>query len=141
MAKFGNKGKLSFAVGIADLKSFILQILILMEWNTINIRKKVFAIIIIVLDIILLIMVIRVYCFPNKRELLMRKESEEKSIKMNKNNKVKQQRKDEDVDHDSDDENDESLKEFSNYTNNWNLAIDIISVIIVVIEATASGLD
>jgi hypothetical protein len=129
MSKFGNKGKLSFAVGIADLKSFILQILILLEWNSIDLRKKVFAIIIIVLDIILFIMVIRVYCFPNKKDL----KEDGNSIKMNKK------------ENQSNDENDEeadiSLKNYSKSTNNWNLAIDVISVIIVVIEATAKGLE
>ena len=57
------------AIGISDIKSFVLQVILLTRNKETDSSRKLFAILIILLDLLLFVLVLRVYLFPNKRDL------------------------------------------------------------------------
>ena len=58
---FGNKGMLSSAVGVHDVKSIVLEVLFLSQCANISNRKKVFSITGLVLNVTLCFMVLAVF--------------------------------------------------------------------------------
>ncbi len=63
------------AIGIADIKSFVMQIIVLMSRHKgIDTVRRSIAVVILWLDLMLFITVIRVYLLPNKCELVKEEE-------------------------------------------------------------------
>ena len=132
---------MSFAIGVSDIKSFILQIITLLDWNTISLSKKVIAIAIISLDMLLFAMIIRVYMLPNKSDLMRKQPSSRQRVaqstksfqidETNKNSDSMRAEKEERF----------NLREYFKTTSNWNIAIDVVSVVILLIEVGATGLE
>jgi hypothetical protein len=65
---FGNKGKLTSAVGIHDIKSIILEVIVLTDTPNLTMTRKILAIMTIILDTVLLLFVLGAFLFL-KRDL------------------------------------------------------------------------
>ena len=91
------------------------------------------------MDVVLIVMLIRVYMLPDKKDLrkvrptlgttLREKASKtSKTTTFNNNN-------------DDDDESSFKLKDYFKTSSKWNIAIDIISVLILIVELLSVGIE
>ena len=74
------------AIGIADIKSLVMQIIVLMSRHKgIDTVRRSIAVVILWLDLMLFITVIRVYLLPNKCELVKEEEESKRKAPIMKN--------------------------------------------------------
>jgi hypothetical protein len=82
---FGNKGKLTSAVGIHDIKSIILEVIVLTDTPNLTMTRKMLSIITIVLDTLLLLFVLGAFLFLKRDE--NEKDVEKRNEKFDRNSK------------------------------------------------------
>ena len=82
---FGNKGKLTSAVGIHDIKSIILEVIVLTDTPNLTTTRKILSIMTICLDTILLLFVLGAFLFLKRDE--NEKDAQKRNEKFDRNSK------------------------------------------------------
>lgn len=82
---FGNKGKLTSAVGIHDIKSIILEVIVLTDTPNLTTTRKILSIMTICLDAILLLFVLGAFLFLKRDE--NEKDAQKRNEKFDRNSK------------------------------------------------------
>jgi hypothetical protein len=117
------------------------------SWNEICLFKRVAAIVIISLDLLLLGMLVRVYMLPDKKDLRKVRPTLGSTLKSKTKTSTKTNAFEltkENVESGEKEEEEKeriTLREYFKTTSNWNIAIDIISVLILIVELASTGIE